>query len=388
LGQPTEARRERNGFLYNSVSFPTAITAAKAGTLEIPSASLDAVVQVPAARPPGMDDFFGGFFGNLGLTETREVKLETDPAQIEVKPLPKEGRPGDFSGGVGEFRMEVEAMPKQAAPGEPVTLKVTLAGRGNFEAMGAPVLVEAGGWKLYDPAENFVPSPSDPIGFNGEKTYEYTLVARQDQQATPAVRFSYFDPSKEKYVTLEGPPVAVEARGVGGALATPSPATGGTPPPPQLAATEPPPPPAETLSTNHRPSSFTPAAWNPALVAAGLALAALWTIGLIALVLRSHAASPAAALAAERRRQRASLRSLAGAEDAEFLETAARFAEARLAGRAPSETSLGDEERDLLETLLATHAEARYAPRARPTLTPENRAAFQRALKALDACMP
>ena len=38
--------------------------------------------------------------------------------------------------------------------------------------MGAPVLLEADGWRTYPPGEKFEASQSDPIGFNGEKRFD------------------------------------------------------------------------------------------------------------------------------------------------------------------------------------------------------------------------
>ena len=129
-----------------------------------------------------MDDFFGGFFGNMMSSgDIRQITVPTQSAKLDVKPLPKEGRPDDFSGAIGQFSLQTSAAPKQAAAGDPISLNVTVSGRGNFDAMGSPVLLEADGWRTYPPGEKFEASPSDPIGFNGEKRFEYMLVAREDR---------------------------------------------------------------------------------------------------------------------------------------------------------------------------------------------------------------
>ncbi|MCX7868964.1 MAG: hypothetical protein N2322_03340, partial [Terrimicrobiaceae bacterium] len=125
-GEPSRATRQEGGAVYQSLSFPTAITAAKSGTLEIPPASLPAQVQVPAQVPGGMQDLFGGLF-NFGLTETREIEIRTEPARIEVRPLPTDGQPKTFTGAIGDFRMSVEVSPKTAGPGDPVPLKATIS---------------------------------------------------------------------------------------------------------------------------------------------------------------------------------------------------------------------------------------------------------------------
>lgn len=196
---------------YVVFTFQSAITPVKAGTLEIPAASLEARLQVPGSAPQGLDDFFNNFPLPQGMfTETREITLQTKPQQLEVVALPKENRPEDFSGAVGKFTMDAAVSPKKATGGEPVTLNVTVSGQGNFEGMNAPTLVGDEGWRTYPPADKF--QAADAIGFTGEKTFEFALVARQDQTKTPGVRFSYFDPSTGKYVTLTKDPLPVDAK--------------------------------------------------------------------------------------------------------------------------------------------------------------------------------
>ncbi|MEI8312032.1 MAG: BatD family protein, partial [Verrucomicrobiota bacterium] len=131
------------------------------------------------------------------FADNREVTLKTKPVQIEVQPLPKDGRPEDFSGAVGKFSMEATVSPKKVSAGEPVNLKVAVSGQGNFEGMGAPALTGDEGWRSYPPSDKF--QSTDSIGFTGEKTFEFALIARQDQTRTPGARFSYFDPSTGKY---------------------------------------------------------------------------------------------------------------------------------------------------------------------------------------------
>ncbi len=208
---------------YVVFTFQRAITPVKAGTLEIPAASLEARLQVPGNAPQGLGDFFNNFPLAQGMfTETREITLQTKPQQIEVVALPKENKPEDFSGAVGKFTMDTSVSPKKAAAGEPVTLSVTVSGQGNFEGMGAPSLIGDEGWRTYPPSDKF--QPADAIGFTGEKKFEYPIIARQDQTKTPGVRFSYFDPSTGKYVTLTTDPLPVDARAGNAAPAATAPA--------------------------------------------------------------------------------------------------------------------------------------------------------------------
>jgi hypothetical protein len=321
--KPSQVEREVGGVDYSCAIYRTAITPAKAGTLEIPPASLAARVQVPV-QVPGGDDFFGGMLRNFGMTDVREIEIATQGATLDVKPLPRDGRPEDFAGAVGEFKILAKATPSKVASGEPITLRVVVSGRGNFEAMGPPVLAESEGWKVYDPSEEFEPSPSDPIGFNGKKTYTFTLVARQDQTATPPVKFTYFDPAQEKYVTLEAPPVAVQA--AGSAAASPTPATTAGSSPTAGSAATPVAPPASSgdLITTYTRGSFEPAAWSKGFVYSALGLGAIWVLGLGVWLAKKYADSPAAERARQSKAIRSRLKSLedASLSDVEFLERA------------------------------------------------------------------
>ena len=125
IPEPQINRQEIDGRIYNVVSFKTALTAVKAGPLDIPAAKIDVVMQIPTyASPSQQDDFFGGLFSGRMLVENREVTVETKPLHLDVKPLPKEGRPADFTGAIGQFEMDGTASPLKAESGDPVTLSL------------------------------------------------------------------------------------------------------------------------------------------------------------------------------------------------------------------------------------------------------------------------
>jgi hypothetical protein len=102
------------------------------------------------------------------------------------------------------------------------------------------VLVNEDGWQSYPPTQNF--QPDDSIGYGGRKQFDFMLVARTDQSATPGAEFSFFNPDREEYVTLNTEPVAVQATAAtsvdanSGAVATTAP--GVQPEPSPLVAPE------------------------------------------------------------------------------------------------------------------------------------------------------
>lgn len=206
LGEPQQGEQMRGDVPYRVITFRSAITPVKTGEIEIPPVTMAGSMMVSAA-PPGFDAFFDQFF-----RRAEPVEVSTRGMTLKVLPLPKEGRPANFSGAIGEdLEIQSSADPSSAGPGEPVTLSLAISGRGNFDAMSAPVLKGAEGWRTYAPKEKF--QKDDTIGFAGTKTFEFKLVARSDQKATPGAEFSYFDLGKKKYVTLEAEPQPVDAAG-------------------------------------------------------------------------------------------------------------------------------------------------------------------------------
>lgn len=217
LGEPEQTEQFIDDIPYNVVSFRSAVTPVKSGELVIPPATMEGRMIAPGG-PAGLDPFFDQFFQNFpmpGFGRAENIEASTDARTLDVQPLPKEGQPENFSGAVGQFTMRAAAAPRTAGAGEPVTLALTVEGRGNFDAMGPPELTGTEGWRTYAPKESF--DSNDSIGFGGAKTFEFSLVAREDRSATPGAGFSYFDPIKKKYVTLTTEPVAVTAAGTGAA---------------------------------------------------------------------------------------------------------------------------------------------------------------------------
>ena len=68
-----------------------------------------------------------GFFTSMSSrTHTAAIVWR----RFEIRALPEEGRPEDFSGAVGRFRMQLEAAPLEVMPQDIVELKLTLSGTG------------------------------------------------------------------------------------------------------------------------------------------------------------------------------------------------------------------------------------------------------------------
>jgi len=225
LQQGGENTETISGRLYEVVTYKTAIAAARAGKFEIGPVKAKAQIVVPRrqsaprSRPrspfdlfdqddPFSDPFFSNPFSQLG--ERREVEIKSEPVVLDVKPLPKNAPPS-FSGAIGNFTMTTDAKPKTVQVGDPITVMTTISGRGNFDRVNAPVVEDERGWHKYPPSSKF--KQDDEVGLSGTKIFETVLSPNEKKQGLPLLAFSYFDPVKERYVTLHSEPIPISVEG-------------------------------------------------------------------------------------------------------------------------------------------------------------------------------
>jgi hypothetical protein len=221
-----------DGQSYVVFTYKTAISAARPGDFQIGPVEEKANVLVArrssgGRRRPfdpfnGEDPFSDPFFTMpfAGLMEQHELNIKSDPVSLEVKSLPP-GAPASFSGAIGNFSITAEANPKRVQVGDPITIKASIAGRGNFDRMNAPELSDERGWHKYPPSSNF--KQDDDVGISGTKSFELVVSPNEKLAAVPPLVFSYFDPAKERYITLQSEAVPIMVEG----NAQPTPAVAG-----------------------------------------------------------------------------------------------------------------------------------------------------------------
>ncbi|MBK8270815.1 MAG: BatD family protein [Planctomycetes bacterium] len=66
-----------------------------------------------------------GFMG-LDLNNPRNLRVVPELPALEIKPIPLEGRPPDYNGAIGTFTYQVNASPRVAPVGDPITLTMTI----------------------------------------------------------------------------------------------------------------------------------------------------------------------------------------------------------------------------------------------------------------------
>ena len=174
----------------------------KTGELNIEPLTLSVAVDVPTERR----DFFGG-----RIYTTVEKTIAAGNRTINVKPLPSEGRPADFTGAVGknlDFRVTVDK--NSLAATESLEAEVEVSGNGNLKLFDLPQLTVPASMEIYEPeySENV---QTNLNGMQGSISNTYTLVPQnKGKYPIPELSFSYFDLNSETYKTLTSEEIMID----------------------------------------------------------------------------------------------------------------------------------------------------------------------------------
>ena len=197
--QKTFSLEHYNGRNYNTtvwsqyVLFPQ-----QSGKMEIPSITFEGVI----AQQVASDDPFDAFFnGGSNYVEVKK-NIVTPKLTINVKALP-DGKPINFSGGVGEFTISSSISTKELKTNDAVTIKLVISGTGNLKLVNTPEVAFPKDFEVYDPKiDNKFTLTRE--GLSGNKVIEYLAIPRHAGNFTiPPVEFSYFDLKSNSYKTIK-----------------------------------------------------------------------------------------------------------------------------------------------------------------------------------------
>ena len=208
---PKRYKQIVGGIKYDIIEFKTKADPIRMGGLTLGPTKLNCNIVFQMARNRSRrggfdsifdDDFFNDF---LGRYETRSVTLESDPLDIQVLPLPKEGRPENFTGAVGKFKFNVTVSPVEVKVGDPITVRMSISGDGNLKSIEMLSFEKL--WKDKKSFKYYKPQINEE---NGVKTIEQVVVPRTDKiKEIPEISFNYFDIGKKQYKTVTHGPFAL-----------------------------------------------------------------------------------------------------------------------------------------------------------------------------------
>jgi hypothetical protein len=135
--------------------------------------------------------------------------LESEPLELSVRPLPKEGELPGFTGAIGTFSMEpLKLATNVLRVGDPVKLSVTIRAGTNFARLVAPPPPRVRDWQILSATAEG--EPAQLLQAQGFAKFDYTLIPiTEEAHATPAIPFSFFDPNRAAYVDLTIPSTPV-----------------------------------------------------------------------------------------------------------------------------------------------------------------------------------
>lgn len=127
--------------------------------------------------------------------------LYTEPLNLTVLPLPREGRPRDFKGSVGHFNMTASLSGTKATVDETILLTVKISGRGDINSISPPEIPEIEGLDIRPSGDTTV--INEAAGqVTGSKTFEFSIIPEQEgYYEFPLLSWSYFDPEVKTYRT-------------------------------------------------------------------------------------------------------------------------------------------------------------------------------------------
>ncbi|HSW46666.1 MAG TPA: BatD family protein, partial [Phycisphaerae bacterium] len=168
-------------------------------------------LNIVVAYPTGLGRSRGVFdMGNLIITGTRPLSVPPQVSDIQVKPVPTEGRPAYFRGAVGNYEVIASAKPTEVSVGDPITLLLTITGSGRLEQLQPPPLPDLPeltcGFKV----------PPDPLAGevqgNAKHFSQSIRAVSDDIREIPPIPFAYFDPQAGKFVTVRTAPIPIRVK--------------------------------------------------------------------------------------------------------------------------------------------------------------------------------
>ena len=158
--------------------------------------------------PSFLDEMMGG--GNP-VQASRPISAEATLPPIQIIDVPSKGRPADYRGAVGKYKLLVESDTKQVKVGEPIGLRIYIQGDGPMELVEAPPLAT-----LADLNQDFKVEDKALAGFvqDDKKVFATSIRPRhEDLTEIPPIPFSFFDPDERAFQTVYSAaiPISVEA---------------------------------------------------------------------------------------------------------------------------------------------------------------------------------
>lgn len=142
--------------------------------------------------------------------ESIEAETQTPTVTINVKPLPAQGKPADFSGMVGDYKFTADFDRTNLKVGEALTLSVNIKGDGTPGTITDPKLPDFSEFRSVPPENNISKKISGNKVITTKDIKVFLYPKKKGTFEIPAINYSWFNPAKKKYETATAGPWTIE----------------------------------------------------------------------------------------------------------------------------------------------------------------------------------
>ncbi|MGC8728391.1 MAG: BatD family protein [Elusimicrobiales bacterium] len=196
-----------NGVRYYYAEVKTALFGIMPGKASVSPATIIAYTQSQSEEEldPFDPNFIQKFFSKA--VNTKEVKLQTKPIEIQINPL--SNPPADFSNGVGNFFITAKADQNTVNMGDAINLTVEITGKGNVKSINPPEF-KSENFKVYDVLSSETLSKNNDI-VGGTKKITYIISpTREGEIKIDPIKFTFFNIDSQKYETIYSEPIKIK----------------------------------------------------------------------------------------------------------------------------------------------------------------------------------
>lgn len=199
-----------DGTKYTTIFFKKVLIPVKAGIIPIDQATVTCSALTGYSKrsnDPFSNFFDDDFFGSSRRTVYNTVVVPSNNLSLNVLDVPAEGRPANFEGHTGNYRLDASASPLRVNIGDPVTYVITVRGPAYLELVDLPSLNK-------QPAfiKNFrIPDERASAEIKGnEKIFTQTIrPLNPGIKEIPPFELPYFDTETGEYQVAKTDPIPI-----------------------------------------------------------------------------------------------------------------------------------------------------------------------------------
>jgi hypothetical protein len=214
ISSNTVYNQRLNGREYKVYEIKAALFPTRTGKLTIGRALITAWTPRKSMRRGfPFRDFFG--------LDQEQLTARSRPLQVNVKSLPIEGKPADFTGTVGKFDITAHVDKTSVEVNQPVTVTIRISGTGDIKSAAEPIIPEMDEFRVYRASskEN-ITKVKGRIG--GTKIFEEVFRPKYPgTQQIPAIGYDYFNPETGRYHSVSTRPITIDVEAAEGYASTP-----------------------------------------------------------------------------------------------------------------------------------------------------------------------